>query len=483
MNLESIITYLQSYTVLTAGPASKEVNVINFTSDSRKVENNFLFLAIKGSAFDGNLAINQAIAAGAKVIICSDPEIFEQYFLLYPHINFILYSSENGHIILAKLAELFANFPAKKLKFIGVTGTNGKTTTTTLINHIMRYCGIKTTLIGTVGYDINGKISEASHTTPDPVTLQKIFTESVIQGVDYVIMEVSSHAAVQQRIGSIFFDSLVFTNLTGDHLDYHQNMENYFLAKRLLFANHLHGSAIINTDDQWGQRLHHEFGGIEYGFKSSINKVTLNNNSSTFALQNPAIEITTPLVGKFNVANTVAAFHACCSCKLNEKQILEAITHFTAVPGRMQMVSLPQNITAFVDYAHTDDALKNVGEALLALPHKQIITVFGCGGDRDRSKRPRMANAVEQFSNTIIVTSDNPRTENPEQIFNDIKQGFKNSKSVIIEPDRALAIKLAINMANSGDLILVAGKGHENYQLINGQKLHFDDLEQIQSYI
>jgi len=448
--------------------------------DSRKVSPNDLFIAIKGSASDGHQYIENAIQSGACSILLSDPKLFSLLSSKYPTIDFLLYFLQNSYQILGLTAELFADSPAKKLRLIGVTGTNGKTTTASIINYLIRTAGEKTALIGTNAYDLDGEILEATHTTPDPIQLQNIFIRCLEKEITTVVMEVSSHSAHQHRMGSAKFESLIFTNLTGEHLDYHKNMQNYFDAKKSLFEESLShkGLAIINTDDEWGQRLFKQFPTHQaYGFNSNISDFKTTPDGSVFKFNDTIIK--TQLFGRFNAANAIAAILAAQHHGVTEQHCLEALRTFNGVAGRMQSFKVSTGATAFVDYAHTDDALLNVGQALKELPHRKIITVFGCGGDRDRSKRPRMAKAAELISDQVIVTADNSRSEDILEIIKDIKEGFNQPEAPLFVPDRKLAIEKAVALSKSGDIILIAGKGHENYQIEHGKTIHFSDFETL----
>ncbi len=458
----------------------------NFNSihqDSRKICQGDFYLAIVGATLDGHDFIRAAISLGANGILLSDLSLFETLSSEFSHIHFVLYEEGKGHLLLATAAEFIYDFPAEKLRLIGVTGTNGKTTTATIINYLLRSQNEKTALIGTIAYDLDGEVTPASHTTPDPLQLQKIFKRCLALGITTVVMEVSSHSADQRRFGSAKFESLVFTNLTGEHLDYHLNMENYFLAKRSLFVNSLAsgGLSIINSDDEWGQRLLKEFPLQQaYGFGENISHFRTTPTGSSFYLGKELVKTT--LFGEFNAANITAALMVCKGHGLSLSKCIAEVANFDGVSGRMQSVKLNSGATAFVDYAHTDDALYNVGRTLKKLPHSKIITVFGCGGDRDRKKRPRMAEAVEHFSDLIIVTADNTRNESLEQIFNDISEGFQASEKPLFIACRGEAIERAIGLSCSGDLILVAGKGHEDYQRIANETTHFSDFETLKRY-
>ena len=451
--------------------------------DSRHICLGDIYLAIVGSILDGHDYIRAAIKSGASGILLSDRVLFETLSSEFKDIHFVLYQAGKGHLVLASAAELTYDFPAHKLRLIGVTGTNGKTTTATIINYLLRSQKEKTALIGTIAYDLDGEVTVASHTTPDPLQLQQIFTRCLSLGITTVVMEISSHSADQQRFGSAKFESLIFTNLTGEHLDYHLNMENYFEAKRSLFVNSLAsgGLSIINGDDKWGQRLLKEFPLQKaYGFQENISNFSTTSTGSSFSLGKELVE--TMLFGEFNAANITAAILACEKHGLSLDDCVRSIAVFGGVSGRMQSVKLDNGATAFVDYAHTDDALYNVGRTLEKLPHGKIITVFGCGGDRDRIKRSRMAKAVEHFSDLIIVTADNTRNESLQQIFNDISDGFECKDKPLFVACRREAIEKAVALSCPTDLILVAGKGHEDYQIIGNKTTHFSDFEILSQY-
>jgi UDP-N-acetylmuramoyl-L-alanyl-D-glutamate--2,6-diaminopimelate ligase len=480
MKIKEIHDILSADLVTSTAPLVN--NCLGITHDSRKIKSHWCFIAIKGSTSDGHSYIKQAIKQGACSILLSSESLFTALKNQYPTIDFLLYRATNSYKILAKLAESFYDFPAKKLKLIGVTGTNGKTTTSSIICDLVRASGEKCALIGTNAYDLDHEIFEATHTTPDPIQLQALLARCLEKKITTVVMEVSSHSAHQGRIGQTKFESLIFTNLTGEHLDYHQNMENYFHAKKILFETALapQGLAIINIDDDWGKRLYKQFETHQaYGFCHNIHQFTPMSTGTMFTVNQNLIE--TPLFGKFNAANATAAFLAAKHHGISEQLILQRLKHFPGVAGRMQAVKLYSGALAFVDYAHTDDALLNIGQALQELPHERIITVFGCGGDRDRTKRPRMAAAAEKISDQVIVTADNSRNENIYQIMEDIKAGFSNPEAPLFIVDRLQAIEKAVAISKKGDIILVAGKGHENYQIQNNKKIHFCDFETLNS--
>ncbi len=476
-----LLDYLGKFIVQTENV--QDVVVQRLVADSRLVGPDDAFIAVKGSACDGNAFVEDAIKSGASIVVFSDPEVIEKFAGQFPETVFVQFLPGVDYPALAAAAECFYDFPADKLRMIGVTGTNGKTTTCYLINHILRSAGEKTALIGTVAYDIDGEVYSASHTTPDPLQLQHVLRQAVDAGVETVVMEVSSHAAHQNRTGSALFDIVAFTNLTGDHLDYHQSMENYFAAKRSIFTGSLSedGVAVINTDDKWGCELAGEFVGLTYGFNSNISDYRITENGSSFCLDG-SLKVEVPLYGCFNIANAAAAVKSTLAYGIPAETIIHALKSFPGVPGRMQAVKLKTGALAFVDYAHTDDALRNVGRAVSELPHQRIITVFGCGGERDRTKRPRMAAAAAEFSDVIIVTADNSRNESLERIFIDILKGFEDGAQYDVVSDRGDAIAKAVAMSKQGDIILVAGKGHENYQIEKGVTKHFSDLEELQRF-
>lgn len=476
--IDDLISYLGDLVISVKN--GRNIEITDITNDSRDVVKDGAFIALKGTSVDANNYVESVLKTSPKLIITSSSKVIDQFTANYPKVTFVQFREHFDHLVLAKTAECFYHFPAKHLTLAGVTGTNGKTTTCYLVNHILRSAGRKTALFGTVSYDIDGEVFDATHTTPDPLQLQKYLAIALQKGVETVVMEVSSHAADQCRTGSAKFDAVGFTNLTGDHLDYHQSMQKYFDAKRSIFVNSLKsdGLAVINSDDEWGRKLS-EFNNFSYSF-DQITNYLITETGTEFTFDHLHIEV--PLFGKFNVYNTLCAIGICRKLGVNDQRIVEALKQFKGVPGRLQAVHLNNGALAFVDYAHTDDALVNVGKALLELPHNRLITVFGCGGDRDRTKRPRMAKAAEQVSDTIIVTSDNSRTEDTKQIISDIVAGFESQTDYQVETDRAKAIAKAVSIAERGDIILVAGKGHEDYQIENGITHHFSDLEELQRF-
>jgi UDP-N-acetylmuramoyl-L-alanyl-D-glutamate--2,6-diaminopimelate ligase len=390
----------------------------------------------------------------------------------------------------AALATAFFETPSDKLKLVGVTGTNGKTTTTHLIEYLLQEAQKSTALLGTLYTRWKGFQQVATHTTPFSVDLHRQLSDAIAAGSEYAVMEVSSHALAQGRTLGCAFEVAVFTNLTQDHLDFHTDMEDYFGAKALLFSpNYLKGRAIVNLDDPYGQRLVEQLGQGQVWSYSTQQQADLWTSDLVYGadsvsgmLHTPKGDIAfkSPLVGQFNLANLLAAIGACLHLGLELDAIATALPHFTGVPGRMEKVQVKpdQDISVIVDYAHTPDSLENMLKAARPFIAGQMICVFGCGGDRDRTKRPKMGNIAATLSDRAIVTSDNPRTEDPERILQDVVAGFPASVQPVVIGDRATAIREAILQAKPGDGVLIAGKGHEDYQILGTEKIHFDDREQ-----
>jgi len=467
--------------------------------NSKEVTNGDIFVCLSGKHTDGNLFINEAVSKGAVAIVTQKEP---QEKVSCP---VIIVSDVNS--ALAKISSNFYEHPSKKVLLIGVTGTNGKTTVCYLLESIFTTAGYKTGVIGTINYRYNAKIIQATHTTPFSSDLQKILYEMVKEKVEVVIMEVSSHSLVQKRVEGCEYDIAIFTNLSSEHLDYHKTMENYFEAKSLLFKNLKdtkkevffnsnlgEKTCVINYNDEYGKKLI-SLCSVKNIFlysinnKNKINKYPLFSavdikytpSSTEFEIVNGSnkTKIFSHLIGKFNVENILAAFVAAYSQKLKIETIKEGIEKVRCIPGRLEKVDIPANFSVIIDYAHTPDALEKVIIILKSIPHKKLIVVFGCGGDRDRSKRPTMGAIATTLADYVIVTSDNPRTEDPNKILLDIELGIKkvgNTNYEIIS-DRKEAIYKALSIASDNDIVLLAGKGHENYQIIGTQKIHFDERE------
>ena len=457
-----------------------DTEITGIAYDSRKVKPGFAFVALRGGKADGHDFIDKAIELGAALIIAESPGSYETK-VPWVHVS-------DTRLALASVAGAFYGFPASHMAVTGITGTNGKTTIAFLVHHLMNHAQRRCGLLGTVHYDLGGEIVPATHTTPESLEIQQHLATMLDRGCRAVAMEVSSHALHQHRAHGIPFKAAVFTNLTQDHLDYHGTLENYFDAKSILFetvAAQKDGKMVINGDDSWGRKLALRFEStgrvVTYGFGVGCTMRALNvrydATGTTFTLEAKGREylVRMPLVGDFNVYNALAALGAAEAVGVNFREAVTNLKSAPQVPGRLERVSEEQErFQVYVDYAHTPDAIVNALKAIRALRPNRLITVFGCGGDRDRSKRPLMARAAEQGSDICILTSDNPRTEDPAQIIKDASAGFtKRNYTAIV--DRREAIQAAINNAGPGDIIVIAGKGHEDYQDIQGVKHPFDD--------
>jgi len=453
--------------------------------DSRRVKPGWCFVAMKGEKTDGNLFIDQALAAGAVAIVSDS---------LPPRPKVSWARVPNGRRALARLSANFYNRPAERLKITGITGTNGKTTTSFVLHRILQAAMRKTMLVGTIEYRIGSEILHAPHTTPEALELNQLFARGLNAGCTEAVMEVSSHALEQGRVYGIPFDVALFTNLTRDHLDYHQTMENYFAAKTVLFKGsgvEPPRSAVVNIEDPYGQELvklckpQEEL--ITYGIERGdfhARDLKIAHNGAQFTLVTPQLNIPiyTPLLGRVNISNLIAAAAAAYARDVEPSAIAEAADQITKIAGRFERVDAGQPFTVIVDYAHTPDALMNL--ACVAKDFLQqrggpgrVITVFGCGGDRDRNKRPLMGEAAGAGSDFVVLTSDNPRSENPVDIMNDVLPGIQRTTAkYTLEPSRKKAIELAIHEARAGDMVLIAGKGHEKVQITREGPIPFDDV-------
>jgi UDP-N-acetylmuramoyl-L-alanyl-D-glutamate--2,6-diaminopimelate ligase len=449
--------------------------------DSRKVEAGDLFFAFPGSRADGRTFAAAALERGAVAVVSESPAPagFPAPWIQAAH----------GRQALARMARRWFDSPDEHLTLTGITGTNGKTTISLLIDHILRHAGYRTGLVGTIGYHVLGEAREAVNTTPESLDLLRLLAEVRAGGGSHVTMEVSSHALELGRVHGIRFSSVVFSNLTRDHLDFHGGMEEYFAAKQKLF----HGAggpppqhAVINADDPWARRLDPPPAtrviryGIDHAADLRASKLEMDFSGLRFDLDwgGGRLRLESPLSGRFNAANLLAAFGAALSYGLEPAAIASALRTAPPVPGRFEKVDEGQPFLVVVDYAHTDDALRNLIQAARALNPKRVITLFGCGGDRDRTKRPLMAQAAAEMSDYVILTSDNPRSEDPLRIINDALVGLRRTDTPHrIEPDRARAIAAALKEAGPGDAVLIAGKGHETYQILGTGTIQFDDRE------
>ncbi len=452
--------------------------------DSRIIEPGDIFVAVKGPNVDGHDFIPQVIAKGAKFIVCQRPCTGHESRAKGHKVILVPDSS----LALAVLAQAANGNPADKLINLAVTGTKGKTTVTFLVRCCFQTAGEKCGLIGTVIYDNCADVSPAPLTTPDCLTIAEAQAQMLKTGAKYMVIEASSHALDQNRVAAINFKAAAFTNLTGDHLDYHKTTENYFAAKSKLFEMlSPDATAILNKQSPFAEQVAQctkakviWFAvGEDADLSAKIHSIDDSGTAFTIQYQGKSIRVKTPLLGRFNVANHLAAAGLCLAAGLDLETVAHGLSSLDAIPGRLERVPSQADFTVLVDFAHTDDALDNVLSTLKPLCKARLIVVFGCGGDRDKTKRPRMAKVVEKYADLAIVTSDNPRTENPDDIISQIVAGFKDpgSPKIKIEPDRKKAIALAIESAKKNDVVIIAGKGHENYQIIGKQKFPFSDQQ------
>lgn len=475
MKLQELLKNIKPTTI--EGNTDVEITGVNI--DSRKIKDGHLFVAMKGTQVDGHKFIGKAIESGAKAILCEDMPQEKNDGVCYIQVA----STEDA---VGKVATLFFGDPSKHLKLVGVTGTNGKTTIATLLYNMFRKFGYKVGLLSTVCNYIDDREVPADHTTPDPIELNELLSEMVKAGCEYAFMECSSHAIHQKRIGGLKFAGGIFTNLTRDHLDYHKTFENYRNAKKAFFDGLPKTAfAITNADDRNGMVM-------VQNTKATIKTYSTRQMADFRAriiemhfagmyLDIDGHEVGVQFIGKFNVSNLLAVYAAARMLGMQPEDILVAMSTLHSVSGRLEPIQSPDGFTAIVDYAHTPDALENVLNAIHEVLNGKgkVITVCGAGGNRDKGKRPLMAQEAARQSDRVIITSDNPRFEEPQDIINDMIAGLNKEqlKKVITIVDRKEAIKTACMMARKGDVILVAGKGHENYQEIKGVKHHFDDKE------
>ncbi len=460
------------------------VKVAQVDFDSRKVVKDSLFVAQKGTSVDGHLYIDKAISLGATTIICEELPI-----RLEANITFIQVKDSNK--TLAIIASNFYDNPSSKLKLIGVTGTNGKTTVASLLYQLFKKSGYKTGLLSTVQILVDTTVFKATHTTPDSVTINYYLHQMVLLGVDYCFMEVSSHGIHQKRTEGLEFDGGIFTNLSHDHLDYHVSFASYRDVKKSFFDSLPKTAfALTNLDDKNGNIMLQNTKARKrtYALKTLADykaKIIEKSFSGTLISINDT-EFWTKLIGNFNAYNLAAIIGVAYELGLEKIEILTIISQLESVSGRFEHLVSDNGVIAIVDYAHTPDALKNVLETInnIRTNNEKLITVIGCGGDRDKTKRPKMAHIASQLSTQAIFTSDNPRTENPETILEEMEEGVsaENLKKIITISDRRQAIKTACKFSEAGDILLIAGKGHENYQEISGERFHFDDLVEVKKY-
>lgn len=485
MKLEALLSGLGSFPVSDG----RDCEISGVVCDSRQVRPGHIFVAIPGNKQDGSRFVDDAIERGAAAVVSEqDPGSSRRTCFV---------KVADARLALAELSATFHGRPADRLEVVGVTGTNGKTTTTWIIRDILQAAGRRPGLLGTVEYVIGDRTIPAARTTPEAPLLQSYLAQMVHAECKSAVMEVSSHSLVQKRVAGIDFDVGVFTNLTRDHLDYHKTLENYFEAKALLFSGLGTGKkketvSVINIDDPWGQRLVQR-----NGFKSEVltyglggeamvraENVSLTPAGSSFKLKTTwgSSKMKLKLLGRFNILNAMAAVAACGALGVDLDLMAEVLAGLHGVPGRLEEIRTNRGFNVFVDYAHTDDALENVLKTLREITRERLIVVFGCGGNRDRTKRPLMGRVATALADHAIITSDNPRKEEPGAIIAEIKAGIEKSNYEIRE-DRAEAIRRAIELAGKGDVVLIAGKGHEAVQELANTTIMFDDRQVVRKYL
>jgi UDP-N-acetylmuramoyl-L-alanyl-D-glutamate--2,6-diaminopimelate ligase len=471
--------------------AGQNPQISDVVYDSRNVTTGALFVAMHGGTTDGNRFVENALRQGAVAVVTDSETTWERLCAADPNLAIVLV--EHGRHALAGISANFFSHPERSLRLSGVTGTNGKTTTTYMLESMLRSAGRTSVLVGTIEYHVGDEVRPSPHTTPESRDLFQLFAEGVEAGATEAVMEVSSHALEQGRVWGLHWDTAIFTNLTQDHLDYHGTMDAYFAAKAKMFTGE-NGAvpprvAVIHSEDEYGQRLAPlargagcdvvEFGLNRGDFRAA--QIQLAANGTRFEMTTPTgrLELYTHLAGPVNVLNLLAASAAAMARGLTHDEIVRGVEAIAYVPGRFQTVDCGQPFTVAVDYAHTDDALRNVTRLArqLATPRNgRVIMVFGCGGDRDRSKRPRMGLAAGEGSDFVVATSDNPRSENPDAILAEILPGLKASGVQFrVEEDRASAIRLAVGAARENDVVVIAGKGHEKVQILRDRTVPFDD--------
>ena len=466
----------------------RDLDIRGITQDSRKVGPGHLFAAVQGLNFDGRRFVNDAVERGAVAVLAEGGPQAD--------LSAVWIQVDDSQLALAKAAANFENDPSAEMRVIGVTGTNGKTTVSYLVRAILEAAGAGCGLIGTVEYRYRDQTSEAARTTPDAPTLHKLLRAMRDGGADAVVMEVSSHALDQRRVDGVDFDVGIFTNLTRDHLDYHQTMQQYLAAKERFFSELVSDKTgafcVINIDDAAGGdlagRLHSRCVtyGIEHAADTGADELKLGLERSAFTVTAPEqrFGIELGLLGRHNVYNCLAAIACGVGLGIDPAVIKGAVESVRRVPGRMERVPNDRGLNVFVDYAHTDDALKNVLKTLREITDNKIIVVFGCGGDRDRGKRSKMGEVASGQADFSVITTDNPRSEDPESIAAEVEAGFNgNGGRYIVELDRREAIGRALEKAGAGDAVLIAGKGHENYQIFKDRTEHFDDRETVEELL
>ena len=471
-----------------------EVHVRQLQYDSRKIQRGDCFVAMLGTGTDSHRFAEAAIANGAKVVVLEHDAALSDYYFL--HAGVVKIVVPDSRKALALMSANYYHHPSRKLTMLGVTGTNGKTTTTHLIRAILEAAGQRVGLLGTIEYRIGDEVIAASHTTPESLELNELLSRMVAAGCQSVSMEVSSHALHQSRVYGLAFNAAVFTNLTQDHLDYHGSMEEYFKAKKMLFDNlESDAVAITNADDSRGMEITASSRARKFSYgtaeqadvRASDIRLSIEGTSCTVTFKNQPAPISFPLVGRFNVYNMLAAYSTGLALGIPQDTVAKGLSDLKSVRGRFERIASPNGWTAIIDYAHTPDALekclRTIHDVLPRQGRGRIITVFGAGGDRDKTKRPIMGKVAGTLSDITIVTSDNPRTEDPQKIIDDVVAGIPREAQATCEVDRRVALHAALRQARAGDVVLVAGKGHEDYQVIGKEKIHFSDREIVEEFI
>jgi UDP-N-acetylmuramoyl-L-alanyl-D-glutamate--2,6-diaminopimelate ligase len=473
---------------------TEDVTIRKVTYDSRSVGRGDLFVAIRGLNLDGHRFIENAVHQGARAVILEDDRAVSDSFFLHNNVTKVVVG--NSRRALARISANYFGHPSKKLQLLGVTGTNGKTTSTHLLKSILESTGEKVGLIGTIEYRVGKEVIPAVHTTPESLELNELLDSMLKNGCRSVVMEVSSHALALERVYGFEFQLALFTNFTQDHLDFHGTMEAYFAAKKMLFDGLSEQSlAVTNLDDERGlsivsgtkARL------VTYGFQKRGDvtvrnaKVGIDGISLDVLYDDKSMSLTSPLNGRFNVYNLLGVTASALALGIGVRDIQRGVENVRSVRGRFERIASPEGWNAIIDYAHTPDALRKVLESIREMKtgtrQGRIITIFGCGGNRDREKRPQMGKVASELSDVTIVTSDNPRHENPESIVDEILKGIQSGTKVLRIVDRREAIVAGLEMAQPGDVVLIAGKGHETYQILGDEKIHFDDREVVEAHL
>lgn len=458
-----------------ASTGLENIEIKGLTDDTRKVKEGFLFVCVKGGNFDGHSAAADMLEKGAVAVIAErDLDLGNKQIIV-----------QNSREFYGQLCAAWFGHPEKKMRFIGVTGTNGKTTITNVIKKLLTETGHKVGLIGTIQNEIGDSVIHTDNTTPMVYDLMRLYARMAEEGCDYVVMEVSSFGLVQYRIGPTYFETAIFTNLTQDHLDYHGNMENYYQAKRMLFDRC--GYAVVNIDDEYGKRLYSEITCEKSSysccgrgdFYADAIKLRADGTSFWLCCGEKSYQLNLLMTGTFNVANVTAAVAACLRAGLPMEEMIAVLEKYTGVRGRCEIIPTGRDFTVICDYAHTPDAVENILSSVKEYTTGRLMCLFGCGGNRDRTKRPKMAAAAAKYADLLIVTSDNPRDEDPEEIIAEILTGLEGTNvpyEVVV--DRKAAILKGMQLAKKGDVLVLAGKGHEDYQILAGGKhIHMDERE------